>query len=202
MLRMFRPYNFSWIAGCFSVTMAPRYEMCVGMEKGHKTTKNVQKVEFFNFVKCVQPVLRIHLILMRIRILNPHWKKMDPDPGYFFWWTIQKWGHFYNLFFQKFRVEFSSKDLSAVFGDILPLGSGSRKPKSYGAHGSGFRILSVELWYFLLFQLQRAPFFCTTEYWWQKSSRIQRYFFVQIQLVFITSIQKPKFRSREVLQKM
>lgn len=23
--------------------MAPRYEMCVGMEKGHKTTKNVQK---------------------------------------------------------------------------------------------------------------------------------------------------------------
>ena len=116
MLRMFRPYNFSWIAGCFSVTMAPRYEMCVGMEKGHKTTKNVQKVEFFNFVKCVQPVLRIHLILMRIRILNPHWKKMDPDPGYFFWWTIQKWGHFYNLFFQKFRVEFSSKDLSAVFG--------------------------------------------------------------------------------------
>ena len=98
MLRMFRPYNFSWIAGCFSVTMAPRYEMCVGMEKGHKTTKNVQKVEFFNFVKCVQPVLRIHLILMRIRILNPHWKKMDPDPGYFFWWTIQKWGHFYNLY--------------------------------------------------------------------------------------------------------
>ena len=116
MLRMFRPYNFSWIAGCFSVTMAPRYEMCVGMEKGHKTTKNVQKVEFFNFVKCVQPVLRIHLILMRIRILNPHWKKMDPDPGYFFWWTIQKWGHFYNLFFQKFRVEFSSKDFFAVFG--------------------------------------------------------------------------------------
>jgi len=30
------------------------------------------------------PVLRIHLILMRIRILDPHWKKMDPDPGHFF----------------------------------------------------------------------------------------------------------------------
>jgi len=33
-------------------------------------------------------VLRIHLILMRIRILDPHWKKMDPDldpdPGHFF----------------------------------------------------------------------------------------------------------------------
>ena len=35
-----------------------------------------------------EPVLRIHLILMRIRIriLDPHWKKMDPDPdpGYLF----------------------------------------------------------------------------------------------------------------------
>ena len=31
-------------------------------------------------------VLRIQLILLRIRILGPHWKKMDPDPnlGYFF----------------------------------------------------------------------------------------------------------------------
>ena len=31
-------------------------------------------------------VLNIHLILMRIRILDPHWKKMDtdPDPGDFF----------------------------------------------------------------------------------------------------------------------
>ena len=31
-----------------------------------------------------QAVLRIHLILMRIRILDPHWKKMGPDPGHFF----------------------------------------------------------------------------------------------------------------------
>ena len=29
-------------------------------------------------------MLRIHLILMRIRILDPHWKKTDPDPGQFF----------------------------------------------------------------------------------------------------------------------
>jgi len=30
-----------------------------------------------------KPVLRIHLILMRIRIpiLDLHWKKMDPDPN-------------------------------------------------------------------------------------------------------------------------
>jgi len=27
-----------------------------------------------------KPVLRIHFILMRIRILDPHWKKIDPDP--------------------------------------------------------------------------------------------------------------------------
>ena len=26
-----------------------------------------------------QSVLRIHLILMRIRILDPHWNKMDPN---------------------------------------------------------------------------------------------------------------------------
>ena len=33
-----------------------------------------------------EPVIRIHLILkwMRIRILDPHRKKMDPDPGHFF----------------------------------------------------------------------------------------------------------------------
>ena len=31
-------------------------------------------------------MLRVHLILIRIRILDPHWKKMDPDPdpGHFF----------------------------------------------------------------------------------------------------------------------
>ena len=29
-------------------------------------------------------MLRNQLILMRIRILDPHWKKMNPDPGYFF----------------------------------------------------------------------------------------------------------------------
>ena len=77
---------------------------------------------FNNLDKRLQ--MLIHLILMRIRIL-------DPDPGHVFkiywifftknnfqnfcfiffayfypktWWTIQKWGNFYNLlFFQKFR---------------------------------------------------------------------------------------------------
>ena len=34
----------------------------------------------------IQAVLKIHLILMRIWIwiLDPHWEKVDPDPGYFF----------------------------------------------------------------------------------------------------------------------
>ena len=33
-----------------------------------------------------EPGLRIHFNFMRIRIVNPHWKKIDPDPdpGYFF----------------------------------------------------------------------------------------------------------------------
>ena len=82
------------------------------------------------------PLLRIHLILMQIRILDPHWKKMDPDPNpgheyllkcrnifLFFaktWWTIQRSGNFKNL--------------------SLPVGSGTRKPKSFG---SGIRILST-----------------------------------------------------------
>ena len=82
----------------------------------------------------LHPVLRIQLVLMRIRILDPHFKKMHPDldPGYFFkiyWffltkqnfkiccliffayffaytlWTIQKSGNFLNLSF------FNSSDL-------------------------------------------------------------------------------------------
>ena len=45
----------------------------------------------YKFSSILHAVLRIQLILMRIRIriLDPHWKKMDPDPdldpdpGYF-----------------------------------------------------------------------------------------------------------------------
>jgi len=28
-------------------TMAPRYEICAGLEKGHKSTKNTLKVKFY-----------------------------------------------------------------------------------------------------------------------------------------------------------
>ena len=101
-------------------------------------------------------MLRIHLILMRIRILDPHWKKLDPDPdpGHFFrftdffikiifkfkvffayfypetWWTIQKWGNFYNLsFFNSSDSGFRSKKFFLQFlFDILHLGSGSVDP--------------------------------------------------------------------------
>ena len=37
-----------------------------------------------------EAVLRINLILIRIRILDPHWKNMDPDPDP---------GHFLKKFF-------------------------------------------------------------------------------------------------------
>ena len=39
--------------------MAPRYEICVGLEKGHKTTKNTLKVDTvnFDFEMCVTDVL-------------------------------------------------------------------------------------------------------------------------------------------------
>jgi len=71
-------------------------------------------------------VLRFHLILMqiriRIRILDPHWKKNG--------WTIQKWGNFYNLFFSKVQswVIGVKKFFLQFLVDILPLGSGSVDP--------------------------------------------------------------------------
>ena len=45
------------------------------------------------------PVLRIHLILMRI--LDPHLKKMDPDPGYFFkiYWIFKLFVLFFFAYF-------------------------------------------------------------------------------------------------------
>ena len=81
-------------------------------------------------------VLRIHLIL--IRILDPHWKKMDPNPGYFFkinWiiltifnffvcnkysWSIQKsWNIYYLSFFNCSNLGFESK----IFAAVVVLGS-------------------------------------------------------------------------------
>ena len=51
------------------------------------------------------PVLTIHLILMRIRILDQHWEKMDPDPGHFFkiYWIFLTKNNF-QFFFIFFRI--------------------------------------------------------------------------------------------------
>ena len=52
--------------------------------------------------------------------------------------VLLKKENFYNLFFQKFRFEIRSKKsfFLQILVDILPLGSGSRKPESYGSNGS------------------------------------------------------------------
>ena len=72
----------------------------------------------------LKPVLRIHLILMRIRILDPHWEKMDPDPGH---------GHFFKVLFEVRKLLIfslfssdlgkSKKFLLQFFVDILAHGS-------------------------------------------------------------------------------
>ena len=45
------------------------------------------------------PVIRIHLILMRIRILDPHWKKMDPghEPFFQVYWIVKIFFFFFPL---------------------------------------------------------------------------------------------------------
>ena len=67
-------------------------------------------------------VLRINLILKRIRILDPHWKKMDPDPIHekkydlliFF---TEKFSNYFSYFFtyffsSKFCEPFRDQDIS------------------------------------------------------------------------------------------
>ena len=105
-----------------------------------RKSKKTRKFEINIYKK---PVLRINLILMQIRIqiLDPYWKEMDPDPGQDFlnffnqkifysktWWTIQKWGNFYNLSFSKILIwGFGLKKIffCIFLVDISPLGSES-----------------------------------------------------------------------------
>ena len=47
-----------------------------------------EKILNFGTISFIVSVPRIHLILMQIWILDPHWKKLDPDPGYFFIYWI------------------------------------------------------------------------------------------------------------------
>ena len=89
-------------------------------------------------------MLRIHFILMRIRILDPHWKK-NPDPVqehyfkiYKFFWQKKNLSIIYLLFCQYFffkskffyylsfsTVRFGVRFFKAVFFYILTLESGS-----------------------------------------------------------------------------
>ena len=61
--------------------------MLIGLIKS-KCRLHISQFHWFTVDVGKKAVLRIHLILMRIRILDPHWKKMDPDPdpdpGYLF----------------------------------------------------------------------------------------------------------------------
>ena len=99
-------------------------------------------------------VLRIHLILMQTRILDPHWKNMDPDPDLeriFIYWIFlteinfqicccffplifnlkvnEPFRNFYNLsFFKSSDLGLGVKVFFAFLVDILPLGSRSVDP--------------------------------------------------------------------------
>ena len=68
------------------------------------STNELKNIHVYIFIQN-KSVLRIHLLLMRIRILNPHWKKMDPnpDPGNLFkiYWV------FFNNFFEFVVLFFS-----------------------------------------------------------------------------------------------
>ena len=85
----------------------------------HKT-----RFRSFKNNELLKPVLRIHLILMRIRILDPHWEKIDPDPGH---------EHFFKglceirklLIISLFSSDLgkSKKFVLQFFVDILALGS-------------------------------------------------------------------------------
>ena len=77
---------------------------------------------------------------MQIRILDPHWKKKDPNPGYFFkkffqqkiiffayfypktWWTIQEEIIIISLFSKSSDLGFRSKKVFfSVFGWFFTL---------------------------------------------------------------------------------
>ena len=69
-------------------------------------------------------VLRIKIILMRIRIFDPEWKKIDldpdPDPGYFFkiYWIFfnkAKFSIFCLIFMLKLNEPFWNKEIFIIF---------------------------------------------------------------------------------------
>ena len=110
----------------------------------YKLYENIWNLYAWTYISAYQ-VLRIHFILMRIRILEPHWKKLDPDPGHkhffkIYWFFDRRHFLFFILFlrFLRFRFGFYENEnfFSQLFVDIFTLGSGSSKPKSCGYTGS------------------------------------------------------------------
>ena len=79
-------------------------------------------------------VLRIIfiLILIQIPILDPHWIKMDPDPGHKLYEPFRG----KEIFIISFLGFESQKVFSQFLVDIFPLESGSRKPTSCRSNGS------------------------------------------------------------------
>ena len=84
--------------------------------------------KFLNFIlkNCWlnSAVLRIKIILMRIRIFDPEWKKIDldpdPDPGYFFkiYWIFfnkAKFSIFCLIFMLKLNEPFWNKEIFIIF---------------------------------------------------------------------------------------
>ena len=63
-----------------------------------------KKIISLQVLQLLLSVLRIHLVLMRIRILDPHWKKLDTDPDP---------GHEY--FFKIYWICFNNAELSNIF---------------------------------------------------------------------------------------
>jgi len=69
-----------------------KYNINIESKQGKNTRKkNVRKDK-----ENPKSVLRIHLILMRVRILDPHWKKMDPAALLFI--SIKLTEFFFRLF--------------------------------------------------------------------------------------------------------
>ena len=88
---------------------------------------------FFQFPSLFS-VLRIHSIFMRIRILDPHWKKIDPDPdpGHFFkiYWIL--FNKFFSLnFILKLDEPFRNEEIFIIslsfFSQVQIWGFGVKK---------------------------------------------------------------------------
>ena len=105
--------------------------------------KKLRKIRFSPFSMFII-VLRIHLILLQIliRILYPHWKKMDPDPyptpdpdpdqGYFFniYWIFLTTNYF-QILCLTFFAYFYPKTWWTIFADPDPGSQNLEDPTNF-----------------------------------------------------------------------